>query len=93
LLAISVSLWFALLPVTSTPGVGLLYPALQPGASGFAKISYALIDQLRSIEKRRIMKIYGELSSPDMRAVDEGLAVFLGLGRLPEETPGEEQTQ
>jgi mRNA interferase MazF len=41
-------------PVTGTPGEGLLYPPLGPGQSGLAKKSFALIDHLRSIDKRRI---------------------------------------
>jgi mRNA interferase MazF len=67
-------------PVTSTQGEGLLYPSLAPGASGLAKRSCALIDQLRSIDKRRVRRVYGELTSEEMIAVDEGLATFLGLG-------------
>ena len=31
-------------PVTGTPGEGLLYPPLAPGQSGLAKKSFALID-------------------------------------------------
>jgi len=67
-------------PVTGTPGEGLLYPALAPGQSGLAKNSFALIDQLRSIDKRRIRRVYGELARAEVAAIDEGLAVFLGLG-------------
>jgi mRNA-degrading endonuclease toxin of MazEF toxin-antitoxin module len=47
-------------PVTGTPGEGLLYPPIATGQSGLAKRSFALIDQLT--------------------ALDEGSAVFLGLG-------------
>jgi mRNA interferase MazF len=47
------------IPITGTPGSGLLYPRLSVGRSGLAKESYALIDHLRSIEKRRIVKNYG----------------------------------
>lgn len=36
-------------PITGTPCDGLLYPALEPGASGLAKRSFALIDHLRSV--------------------------------------------
>ncbi len=66
-------------PVTGTPGKGLLYPALAPGESGLAKTSYALIDQLRSIDKRRIRRVFGELSREEMVGIDEGLTLFLGL--------------
>ena len=67
------------IPVTGTPGEGLLYPPLTPGPSGLAKRSFALIDHLRSIDKRRIRSVYGELPSDEISAIDEGLAAFLGL--------------
>jgi mRNA interferase MazF len=69
----------AIVPVTGTPGEGVLYPALQPGHSGLAKVSYALIDQLRSVDKRRILRVFGAVSSSEVAALDEGLALFLGL--------------
>jgi mRNA interferase MazF len=67
-------------PITGTQGEGLLYPTLAPGPSGLAKKSFALIDHLRSIDKRRVRRVFGELAQAEMSAVDEGLAVFLGLG-------------
>jgi mRNA interferase MazF len=67
-------------PVTGTPGEGLLYPPLSPSQSGLARQSFALIDHLRSIDKRRIRRVFGELAREEMAAIDEGLAVFLGLG-------------
>jgi mRNA interferase MazF len=44
----------AVVPITGTPGEGALYPRLSPGKSGLTKTSYALIDHLRSSDKRRI---------------------------------------
>ena len=67
-------------PVTGTPGEGLLYPPLAPGRSGLARKSFALIDHLRSIDKRRVRRVFGELAREEIAAVDEGLAVFLGIG-------------
>ena len=67
-------------PVTGTPGEGLLYPPLAPGPSGLARKSFALIDHVRSIDKRRVRRAFGELSQQEMAAIDEGLVVFLGLG-------------
>lgn len=66
-------------PLTGTPGEGLLYPALAPGPSGLAKPSFALIDHLRSIDKRRVRRVFGELAREEISAIDEGLSVFLGL--------------
>jgi mRNA interferase MazF len=67
-------------PVTGTPGEGLLYPAVGPGKSGLTKKSCALIDHLRSIDKRRVRSVCGELAAGEIASVDEGLALFLGLG-------------
>jgi mRNA interferase MazF len=72
------------IPVTGTPGEGLLYPSLAPGRSGLSKKSFALIDHLRSIDKRRIRRVFGELARQEIAAIDEGLSAFLGLaGHLP----------
>lgn len=40
---------------------------------------YALIDHLRSIDKRRVKRMVGNLAPEELAAVDEGLAAFLGL--------------
>lgn len=70
----------AVVPVTGTAGVGALYPALSPGASGLNKASYALIDHLRSIDKRRIRRVFGLVLPSELADVDQGLSLFLGLG-------------
>ena len=67
-------------PVTGTPGNGILYPALLAGFSGLTKSSYALVDHLRSVDKRRIRRVFGELPQDEIAAIDRGLAAFLGLG-------------
>ena len=66
-------------PVTGTHGEGALYPVLQPGPSGLSKTSYALIDHLRSVDKRRVRRVFGPLARSEVSALDEGLALFLGL--------------
>lgn len=68
-------------PLTGTPGQGLLYPELAPGESGLAKRSFALIDHLRSVDKRRVRKAFGALARHEIDAIDEGLAAFLGLDK------------
>jgi mRNA interferase MazF len=70
----------AVVPVTGTPGEGALYPALAPGPSGLTKPSYALIDHLRSIDKRRIRRLFGPVSSDELAGIEQGLELFLGLG-------------
>jgi mRNA interferase MazF len=66
-------------PITGTPGEGALYPRLTLGASGLSKPSFALIDQLRSVDKRRITRFLGRVSSDELTAIDEGLRLYLGL--------------
>ena len=67
------------IPVTGTPGEGALYPALEPGVSGLRKPSWALIDQVRAIDKRRVRKVFGQLPAEELAQIDEGLKLFLGL--------------
>jgi mRNA-degrading endonuclease toxin of MazEF toxin-antitoxin module len=69
----------AVVPVTGTAGMGALYPALPPGTSGLTKASCALVDHLRSIDKRSIRCIFGQVSSSELVGVDQGLELFLGL--------------
>lgn len=69
----------AVVPVTGTPGEGALYPHLAPGHSGLTKASYALIDHLRSVDKRRIRRIFGRVADDELAAINQGLELFLGL--------------
>lgn len=69
----------AVVPITGTPGVGALYPSLLPGPSGLTKASCALVDHLRSIDKRRIRRVYGRVGDEELAALDQGLELFLGL--------------
>lgn len=66
-------------PVTGTEGEGALYPRLEPGASGLKKASYALIDQIRAVDKRRVYRALGVIDASDLAAVDEGVRLFLGI--------------
>jgi len=70
----------AVVPVTGTTGEGALYPVLTPGRSGLARTSYALTDQVRSVDKRRIRRVFGAVTNGELTAIDLGLALFLGLG-------------
>ena len=75
-------------PVTGTPGKGSLYPPLSPGPSGLTKKSFALIDHMRSIDKRRICRVFGELTGEEIEAIDDGLTAFLGLRHRPDSPDG-----
>ena len=67
-------------PVTMTRGEGALYPTLTPGESGLRAASYALVDQVRAVDKRRITRVFGRVSADELKAIDEGLRLLLGLG-------------
>jgi mRNA interferase MazF len=70
----------AVVPVSGTAGVGALYPTLAPGSSGLTKPSFALVDHIRSIDKRRIRRMFGQVLPAELANIDQGLELFLGLG-------------
>jgi mRNA-degrading endonuclease toxin of MazEF toxin-antitoxin module len=72
----------AIVPVTATAGIGALYPMLSPGRSGLTKPSCALIDHIRSVDKWRIRRMFGQVTRDELTAIDEGLELFLGIGGL-----------
>ena len=72
----------AVVPLTGTPGEGALYPGLRPGESGLVKPSWALIDQLRTIDKHRVVRVFGVIPPDELAAIDNGLQLFLGLGTV-----------
>ncbi|MBI5479477.1 MAG: type II toxin-antitoxin system PemK/MazF family toxin [Deltaproteobacteria bacterium] len=67
------------MPVTGTPGTGALCPRLAPGRSGLTKASFALVDHLRSVDKRRVRRLFGTVAETELRDIDDGLSRFLGL--------------
>ena len=66
-------------PITGTPGEGALYPRLTPGESGLRKASFALVDQIRSVDKRRVRSVFGRIASMEMDAIDDAIRLYLGL--------------
>ena len=70
----------AVVPLTGTPGEGALYPRLRPGESGLVRPSWALIDQLRTIDKRRVNRVFEIVPADELIAIDDGIRLFLGLG-------------
>jgi mRNA interferase MazF len=69
----------AVVPLTGRPGEGLLYPRIEPGPCGLRKTSYALVDQLRSVDKGRVLQIYAPVRTEELQALDDALGRFLGL--------------
>ena len=66
-------------PLTRTPGEGALYPRLSPGESGLRHASHALLDHLRSVDKRRVRRVYGRIRAEELAAIDSGLRLYVGL--------------
>jgi mRNA interferase MazF len=69
----------AIVPITARAGEGALYPALAAGASGLRQPSWALADQVRSVDKRRVQRLVGHVSEAESAAIDQALALYLGL--------------
>jgi mRNA interferase MazF len=69
----------AIVPITGRAGDGALYPALSEGTSGLRKRSWVLADQVRSVDKRRVQRLVGRISPAELAAVDQALALYLGL--------------
>jgi mRNA-degrading endonuclease toxin of MazEF toxin-antitoxin module len=65
-------------PITSTPGRGALYPALEAASGGLRRRSFVLLDQVRTIDKRRVSRVFGTIAAGELEAIDEGLCLFLG---------------
>lgn len=68
----------AVVPVKGTHGHGPLYARLSPGSSGLVRPSFALIDQIHSVDRRRVRRIFGRIPREEIRTIDEGLKLFLG---------------
>ena len=69
----------AVVPLTRTPGYGILYPCLPMASASLPADSYALTDQVRSVDKRRVVRVFGTVADEQMQGIDEGLRAFLGL--------------
>jgi mRNA interferase MazF len=54
----------------------------KPGASGLRPFSRVLLNQLRTVDKRRLEEYVGQLSSMDMKRVDRALRISIGLQNL-----------
>ena len=57
------------------------------GENGLRRSSIVLLEQVRTIDRSRLRDYIGHLDEPVMRAVDQGLAVSLGMEPVPEREP------
>ena len=56
---------------------------LQAVGSGLAKDSIVLLEQIRTLDKRRLRERMGRLDEVSMNRVDRALQVSFGLGEVP----------
>lgn len=52
---------------------------LSTGASGLRQASCALVDHVRSVDKRRVLRVVGRVQETELAAIDQGLQLYLGL--------------
>ena len=57
----------------------VLYPRIQAGAAGLPRPSIALLDQLRSIDVRRVSRYLGSLGQEEFQPVHDGLRQIFGF--------------
>lgn len=70
--------------ITSTTG-GRLYPTevlISKGEAGLAVDSVILLNQLRSIDKERLVRRLGAVAGQTMKRADRALALSLGLAAI-----------
>lgn len=67
-------------PITSQ-GIEKVYPieVLLTKNSGLVKESKVLLNQIRAVDKRRLIKKLGHVAEETMRDIDEALKMSLGL--------------
>ena len=56
-----------------------IYVRIQKGDGGTTKDSYALCDQIRTVDQRRFRTVFGTLSPEAMAEIDAALLISLGL--------------
>lgn len=56
-----------------------IYIMVKKGDGGTTKNSYALCDQIRTVDQRRFRNIFGTLAPETMMAIDQALRISLGL--------------
>ena len=54
---------------------------LREGQYGLPKDSVILLEQIRTLDKRRLKERLGNLSQPDMRKVDKAILISLGFSQ------------
>ena len=55
---------------------------VEPGRSGLTKRSAVILNQIRSVDRQRLIRKLGQIDSTTLRRVDEALKISLGLIEL-----------
>jgi mRNA interferase MazF len=69
------------LPITSK-NLGEIYPFevfISPGKTNLPKDSKIKADQIRTLDRRRLIKFVGKLESEDLEAVNKAIQIHLAL--------------
>lgn len=66
-------------PITSTFTIGITKVLVEPGQSGLDHDSIILAQQIRCVDKKRLVKKLGNLDRKTMKEVDVALKVVMGL--------------
>jgi mRNA interferase MazF len=56
--------------------------SIQPGSSGLEVSSRVMLNQIRTVDKRRLRRRVGELTAGEMAQVDQAIRISLGLVSL-----------
>ena len=77
--------------ITSAPKRLTLPTHVPVSATGLLPNSLVLLEQIRTVDKRRLISFIGHLGSKEMRKVDDALMVSLGLTEINQRTCRGEQ--
>ena len=61
------------------PKASPIYVLVKQDDGGTAKDSFVLCDQVRTIDQRRLRRVYGAVAPETMAAIDAALRISLGL--------------
>lgn len=52
---------------------------IQPGKSGLIRTSAAVLSQIRSVDRKRLIKRLGSIDAPTLHEIDDALKISLGF--------------
>ena len=68
-------------PLTSTNLAGKLYPLIRKGDASLKNDSVALVDQIRSIDKKRVDKVGAQFSQAAIDNIDNAIKYLFGFAQ------------